>query len=296
MKFDNLSSGHREFVKWGPFVAGDLLNQSDIELVIDDYEIELVMHFAAKAYVNESVENPIKYYRENIQGSLNLLETFVKKNGKGIVFSSSCATYGQIEIDKIGEDTRQSPINPYGFTKLAVERLLLDLAHIHKFNYSILRYFNAAGADADLEIGEMHENESHVIPLLINAAFKSEVFKVYGDDYGTPDGTAVRDYVHVEDIASAHLRALQVMINRKQNIICNLGTGNGISVLQLVNQIQEWKKDFKFEFEPRREGDPHSLIADNRLSIDLLQADYKKSTLEVILKSAISWYEKYNSN
>jgi UDP-glucose-4-epimerase GalE len=294
--FDNLSTGHREFVKWGPFVEGDLLNQSDIELAIDEYDIQLVMHFAAKAYVNESVENPIKYYRENIQGSLNLLETFVKKNGKAIVFSSSCATYGQVTIDLVREDTHQSPINPYGFTKLAVERLLLDLAHIHKFSYSILRYFNAAGADSDLEIGEMHERETHVVPLLINAAFKNEVFKVYGNDYETPDGTAVRDYVHVEDIASAHLRALQIMIRDKQNIICNLGTGNGTSVLQLVNQIREWKKDFQYEFEPRREGDPHSLIAANQLSRNLLQMDYKKSRLELILKSAILWYEKCSSN
>jgi len=289
--FDNLSTGHRDFVKWGPFFKGDLLNQREIIGVFEKYDFAAVMHFAAKAYVNESVNNPIEYYRENIQGSLNLIEVFIQRKVKAFVFSSSCATYGDQNEDFIDEQTPQLPISPYGFTKLAIEKLLIDLYKIHDFNYSILRYFNAAGADHELEIGEKHVQETHVIPLLIKAASKNRVFKVYGNDYMTVDGTAVRDYVHVSDLSIAHLRALEIMLNKQENIICNIGSGIGISVMQLVNQILRWKKDFKFQFEERRPGDPAKLVARNELSKELLRLEYQHSNIESIVESAIKWHE-----
>ncbi len=289
--FDNLSTGHHDFVKWGPFIKGDILNQNEIVEAFEKFDFVAVMHFAAKAYVNESINDPIKYYRENIQGSLNLIEVIVRKKVKAFVFSSSCATYGSQNLDSIDEQTPQLPINPYGFTKLAIERLLIDLSKIHNFNYSILRYFNAAGADEGLEIGERHHQETHVIPLLINAASRSGVFKVYGNDYETSDGTAVRDYVHVNDLSIAHLRALERMLNNQENIICNIGTGIGISVTELVNRIQEWKQSFKIEYEERRPGDPPRLVARNELSKKLLNLEYRYSNVDSILGSAIKWYE-----
>jgi UDP-glucose 4-epimerase len=290
--FDNLSTGHRQFVKWGPFFQGDLLNQFDIEEVFDQYKIESVMHFAAKAYVNESVKNPLKYYRENIQGSINLLETFIDRKGKEFVFSSSCATYGDPNVEFITEATPQNPINPYGFTKLAIEKLIVDLGKLHKFNYTILRYFNAAGADRDCEIGESHIDETHVIPLLIRAASNRESFKIFGDQFETPDGTAIRDYVHVSDLALAHLRALRRMIDQHTNVVCNLGSGRGTSVLDLVNEIKSWKSDFQVNFVEARLGDPATLIASNELSKHLLDLSYENSRIDLILQSAISWFEK----
>jgi UDP-glucose 4-epimerase len=289
--FDNLSTGHRDFVKWGPFVKGDLLNLNEIRQVFENYDFVAVMHFAAKAYVNESINNPIKYYRENIQGSLNLIEVVIKNNVKAFVFSSSCATYGSQNLDFIDEHTTQLPINPYGFTKLAIEKLIIDLSKIHDFNYSILRYFNAAGADEGLEIGERHFGETHVIPLLIDAASKGGVFKVYGTDFETFDGTAIRDYVHVSDLSIAHLRALEMMLNKHDNIICNVGTGVGISVMELVNRVQEWKQNFIIDFEDRRPGDPGRLVAQNELSKELLRLEYRHSNVESIVQSAIKWHE-----
>ncbi len=290
--FDNLSTGHPEFVKWGPFFKGDLMNPKDIMEVFEKYDFAAVMHFAAKAYVGESIKNPIKYYRENIQGSLNLIEIFVKMNVRAFVFSSSCATYGNQDTNLIDEITPQLPINPYGLTKLATEKLLVDLSKIHNFNYSILRYFNAAGADQDLEIGEKHFDETHIIPLLISAASKSGVFQVYGNDYKTIDGTAVRDYVHVRDLSIAHLNALERMLSLKENLVCNLGTGIGISVMELINQVSRWKGDFQVQFIERRPGDPAQLVARNELSQEKLGLDYRHSNIELMVESAIEWHEK----
>ena len=290
--FDNLSTGHLEFVKWGPFFKGDLLNSLDIKEVFERYNIESVMHFAAKAYVNESVENPIKYYRENIQASVNLLEIFIEKKAKAFVFSSSCATYGNPDATFISESTLQNPINPYGFTKLAIEKLIIDLSKLHDFKFSILRYFNAAGADVDLEIGERHLNETHVIPLLIKAALTNGTFKIFGQDHGTPDGSAIRDYVHVTDIGIAHSRALEVMLQEKVNITCNLGTGNGISVIELVNKVRDWNDQFQTQFVNRRTGDPSYLVAQNELSKNLLKMEYQNSDINSIIQSAINWHER----
>ena len=290
--FDNLSTGHREFVKWGPLFQGDLLCKSSIEEVFELYNIKLVMHFAAKAYVNESVKDPILYYRENIQGSLNLVETFIEKNGRAFVFSSSCAIYGTPTMLRIMENAPQHPINTYGFTKLAIEKLIINLGLLHNFNYSILRYFNAAGADSKLEIGEKHDAETHVIPLLLDAAYNKKTFEVFGSDYETPDGTAVRDFVHVNDIAEAHFKALNVMLKEEKNIVCNLGSGKATSVLELITCIQKWNQDLKISHKPRRDGDPAFLVADNSLSREILGLDYERSDITLILDSAIAWHER----
>lgn len=290
--FDNLSTGHRDFVKWGPLIQGDLLDKSSIEKAFHQYEINTVMHFAAKAYVHESIDNPIKYYRENIQGSMNLLETFVENKGKAFIFSSSCATYGEWDDETIDENTLQLPINPYGFTKLAIEKLILDLQPMHQFHFAVLRYFNAAGADSDLEIGEKHQPESHVIPLLIEAGLKNGQFKIYGKNHNTADGTAVRDYIHVTDIALAHLKSLEIVSSQDRNLVCNLGSGRGTSVLELVTELKKMKKDFSIIFEPKKKGDPSSLVASNTLSRKILNLNYENSNLENILKTALKWQEK----
>ena len=287
--FDNFSTGHKEFVKWGPLVEGDILSITDLETVFQKFSITSVIHCAAKAYVNESISDPIKYYRENINGSVNLLDTFIKHNGVNFIYSSSCSVYGNSTSTKIQENHKTLPINPYGFTKLAVENLIKNLKLIHKFNYAILRYFNAAGADLESKIGEKHEPETHVIPLLVNSSKSQTVFKVYGKNYNTLDGTAVRDFTHVTDLAIAHSNALDFIFNEKKDITCNLGTGIGTSILDLISQMQKIDPDFKFTFENCRAGDPGHLVADNEQSRDILKLEYSNSSITNILKTALQW-------
>lgn len=287
--FDNLSTGHEQLVKWGPLVKGDLLNQNEIDLAFERYKPVSVIHLAAKAYVNESVSNPIKYFRENISGSVNLIDAFLRFGGINFVFSSSCATYGEPETSPINESITQSPINPYGFTKLAVERLLTDLQVSNTFNFGILRYFNAVGADSDGEIGEMHDPETHVVPLMIRAAYESKEFVIFGSNYETRDGTAIRDYIHVSDLAAAHVASLNHVQSKGQNLICNLGTGQGVSLLELATELKKIIPNFKYCFGPRREGDPKSLIADNELSRLVLGINYPQSQIQNILQTAINW-------
>ena len=210
--FDNLIYGHREAVKWGRFVRGDLKNICDLEAVFQTYPIEAVFHFAAFAYVGESVREPEKYYYNNIVNTLNLLQVMKKRGCKRIIFSSSCATYGEPEKMPITEEMPQNPINPYGFTKLAVEHILWDYQRAYGLGSVILRYFNAAGADPDCEIGENHNPETHIIPLVLDAAYgKRPDIKVFGKDYPTRDGTCIRDYIHVMDLAEAHIYAFQAI-------------------------------------------------------------------------------------
>jgi UDP-glucose-4-epimerase GalE len=294
--FDNLSTGSADFVKWGPFFQGDLQNLGEIDKVFQQYHIDTVMHFAAKAYVHESVRNPLEYYKENIGGAVNLLDVFIRNKGKKFVFSSSCATYGESKSNLIREEDKQVPVNPYGFTKLAVEQLILNLKFIHGFNYAILRYFNAAGADQDLEIGELHEPETHVIPLMIQALRKSEEFQIFGSDFDTPDGTAIRDYTHVSDLAEAHISALNYISESRNDLICNLGSGNGVSNLGLAIKMKELEPEFKYKYTERREGDPSRLVADNSRSRERLALSYQKSNIENILHSAISWNKKISQD
>ena len=289
--FDDLSTGHKEFVKWGPLFIGNLKSKSDLKKVFDEYNIKLVIHFAAKANVKESIINPIKYFEENIYGTTNLLNQFLSSYGEVLIFSSSCSVYGEQNKDKISEDTSQNPINPYGFSKLASEKLINYLKFSNDFNFSILRYFNAAGADASLEIGELHQNESHVVPLLIMALLKNETFSVNGKDYDTSDGTAIRDYVHVSDLAKAHVLALQYNILEKKDIICNLGTGRGISVLGLINEIKKINPSFIYDFKEKRHGDPSKLIADIGTAKKVLRWEPTQSNVSNIINSSLAWHK-----
>ena len=293
--FDNLSTGHSENVKWGPLEVGDLTVKSDIERLFDRYKFKSVFHFAAKAYVGESVSNPLSYFTNNITGSTNLIEEFLKRGGENFVFSSSCATYGEPHVDFISENLEQNPINPYGFTKLATEKLILALAKNVDFNFAILRYFNAAGADLSCEIGEWHNPETHVIPLLIHSLRSKKPFRIFGNDFETFDGTAIRDYVHVVDLANAHLAALRNIIENSRNLIVNVGTGIGTSIQELVEIGREFDADFQILLDERRPGDPARLIADISLIKQELKWEPKHSSSRNILETAIKWYDMKNS-
>jgi len=214
--YDNLSRGHKEFVQWGPFVEGDILDTEKVKKTLEEHKIQAVIHFAAFAYVGESVENPSLYYKNNVHGTFSLLEAMLKANVKNLVFSSTCATYGIPEKIPLMEDMPQNPINPYGQTKLMIEKILRDYGTAYGFKSVCLRYFNAAGADQDGVIGERHNPETHLIPLAIEAALKNKTMKIFGNDYETPDGTCLRDYIHVTDLAEPPLLALKHLHNAEQ--------------------------------------------------------------------------------
>ena len=233
--YDNLSFGHQWAVKWGPFEKGDILDRNRLDEVLATYKPAAVMHFAAFAYVGESVEDPAKYYRNNVAGSLSLLEA-MREHGIGkIVFSSTCATYGVPQGIPIPDDHPQNPINPYGTSKLTVERMLSDFETAYGLRSVSLRYFNAAGADPEAEIGEDHDPETHLIPLVLEAASgKRSNVTIFGTDYDTPDGTCVRDYIHVSDLAEAHVLALKALRGGRQSTSYNLGMGAGHSVREVI--------------------------------------------------------------
>lgn len=260
---DNLSYGHRGFVKWGVFLPGDLSDLEQLRFVFKTYPIKAVMHFAAYAYVGESVTDPQKYYLNNLRNTLNLLQAMHEADVANIIFSSSCATYGNPVIIPINESHPQAPINPYGQSKLMVERILADYSRAYGLNYVSLRYFNAAGADPDGEIGEDHNPETHLIPLVLDVALnKAKCIKIFGDDYTTPDGTCIRDYIHVTDIASAHLLALEYLSSGGKSDVFNLGNGNGFSVKEVIEQTRiVTGKNITFEIAGRREGDPPILVS-----------------------------------
>ena len=233
---DNLVYGHREAVKWGTFVEGDLADESLLDEVFSKYSIEAVMHFSAFTYVGESVENPAKYYRNNVANTIHLLDAMVKHGVKYFIFSSTCATYGEPQQIPIVEDMPQAPINPYGRTKWMVEKILEDYHRAYGLNYCVLRYFNAAGADPDSEIGELHQPETHLIPLVLDAAIGArDSISVFGTDYPTEDGTCVRDYIHILDLADAHIRALQYIKEHQCSEDFNLGNGVGYSVKEIID-------------------------------------------------------------
>jgi UDP-glucose-4-epimerase GalE len=288
--FDNLSTGRKDFVKWGPLVVGDLRNRSDLVHLFSNHYFDTVFHFAAKAYVAQSFELPDFYYQNNVLGSINLLDVFKEFGGKFFIFSSSCATYGNPEVSIISEAIPQKPINPYGQTKLVIEEFIKSLQMTYSFQFAILRYFNAAGADGGGDVGESHLPETHIIPSLINSSLQDEEFTIYGNDYKTPDGTAIRDYVHVDDLAIAHINALKHIEAKKQNLVCNLGTGRGISILELVNELKKQNPTLRFNFGPRRKGDPDMLVASTEMSRTELNMNYSNSSIENILMTAINWH------
>lgn len=291
--FDNLVHGHREFVKGGGFIQGDLSDREQVRLCFAGNPIEAVMHFGAFAYVGESVADPAKYYRNNVANTLTLLETMQEFGVKHLVFSSSCAVYGHAEAIPLTEEHPLRPLSPYGRSKLMIEEILADYDRAYGMKSMSLRYFNAAGADAGGEIGERHLPETHLIPLAIQAALdRRRSLVIHGTDYPTPDGTCIRDYIHVTDLAEAHCKALEYLKRTGQSGFCNLGTGKGASVKEIATLVREISgKDFpSAEAEPRP-GDPPVLVADYRKAQELLGWRPERDMGEIIL-TAWAWHSK----
>ncbi len=292
--FDNLVYGHKEAVKWGDLVVGDLACIEDIEKIFNDYDIDAVFHFAAYAYVGESVKDPEKYYYNNVSNTLNLLHVMKEHDCNKIIFSSTCATYGEPEMVPITEDMPQNPINPYGATKLMVERIFRDYNKAYGLQFVVLRYFNAAGADPDGEIGESHDPETHIIPLVLDAASgKRPDVKVFGTDYDTQDGSCIRDYIHVTDLAGAHLLALHYLENGKESSFFNLGNERGTSVLEVVESVKRVTgKGFRVVLTDRRPGDPAKLVGSSRKAKATLGWRPVYEDIDTIVKHAWRWHEK----
>ena len=295
--FDNLSRGHREAVRWGPFVEGDLADRKRLVNALEAHRVAAVMHFAAYAYVGESVADPALYYRNNLAGTLSLLEAMCETGVDKIVFSSTCATYGIPDSVPIGESVPQLPVNPYGETKLAIERALRWYGEAYHLRSVSLRYFNAAGADPEGEIGELHDPETHLVPLVLQAALgqRSHV-EIYGTDYPTADGTAIRDYIHVEDLADAHLRALEHLWAGCESAALNLGTGKGHSVREVITAAEVVSgRAVPRRNAARRAGDPPILIADPSLAAEQLGWRARHSDLQNIIRTAFAWHESRTS-
>jgi UDP-glucose 4-epimerase len=287
---DNLSTGNKRMVKWGEFVEGDISDENLMDTVFNKYDIECVMHFAANAYVGESIENPNKYYYNNVIKSIKLLGLMLRNNINNIIFSSTCATYGEPKVIPITEEETQNPINPYGMTKMIIEKAIMDYSNGHDINFVILRYFNAAGADSSGIIGELHNPETHLIPKAVRAILKNNPIQVYGNKYKTKDGTAIRDYIHVEDIASAHYLCLQNLLKEKKSSIYNLGNGLGYSVLEIIQSIESISgSNAIIEFKSPRKGDPPMLIGSSNKIENELGWERKYSKLDSIISSAINW-------
>jgi UDP-arabinose 4-epimerase len=282
--FDNLSNGWAEWVKFGPFAFGDIRDEETLFRALVAFKIDAVIHFAAKAYVEESVRFPEVYLDNNVNGTITLLKAMKRAGTKRLVFSSSCATYGNAKTATIREDHPQEPTNPYGRSKLMCEQVISTIAPSIGIRYAMLRYFNVIGNDPDGEIFERHEPETHVLPNLVNAALAGGSFSLFGTDHATPDGTAVRDYVNVMDLAAAHMRALDVL-SSKDWLISNVGTGSGISVRELIGIVEsELAVRIKAQEHPIRQGDPPQLVADNGYLKTWFQHEFKplaKSVQEV---------------
>ncbi len=294
--FDNLSTGHIETIhelkKYGDieFIKGDLKNQNEINSAITNYEIDSVIHFAAFSQVGESMTNPSKYYQNNVCGTINLLDSMIKNNVKKIVFSSTAATFGEPEYVPIDEAHPTNPINPYGQTKLMIEKIMDDYDRAYGLKSVRLRYFNVAGADSECRIGEWHEPETHLIPNILKSTFNtSKPFEMYGEDYDTKDGTCVRDYINVEDLAQAHLLALEYLNNGRKTNFFNLGTTEGNSVKEIFSVCENiTNKEIPVNIMPRRDGDPASLVADNSKAKSILGWEPKKSIIDSI-ETAYKW-------
>ena len=291
---DNLIYGHIEAVdKRAKFVKADLADKESLRLIFKENKIDAVVHFAAYAYVGESVKEPQKYYQNNVIGTLNLLEVMKEFNVKNIVFSSTCATYGEPHYVPIDENHPQTPINPYGRSKLIIEQIFEDYKKAYGLNYIALRYFNAAGASSDCSIGESHNPETHIIPLVLQAIKNNTCVKVFGTDYDTKDGTCIRDYIHVEDLALAHRLALENL--SKFSGYINLGTGLGTSVKEIIDAAEAVSgKKCKVECVERRAGDPAKLFANNTKAKEILNWNPQYIDIKDIIKTAWVWENKRN--
>jgi UDP-arabinose 4-epimerase len=292
--YDNLSTGHESFVRWGPFVKGDIRDHATLRDVMQSFGISAVLHFAACAYVGESVINPQKYYDNNVSGTLALLRAMLDTDVPRIVFSSTCAIYGEPEQIPISEAAPKQPVNAYGASKLMIERVLLDYTRAYGLKSIALRYFNAAGADSDGEMGELRDPETHLIPrAMMSIQGHLSDFAVLGSDYPTPDGTAVRDYIHVADLADAHVAALRRLQEYGPNGAYNLGTGRGYSVKEVLEGIAaETGESLRAPMGLRRDGDPAELIADASLGRSELGWNPHLSDLKTIVRTAWAWHQR----
>jgi UDP-glucose-4-epimerase GalE len=290
---DNLIYGHREAVKWGPFIEGAMENRYILDSIFTQYEIEAVMHFAAFAYVGESVTEPGKYYENNVAATISLLEGMRRNNILKFIFSSTCATYGEPVEIPITESHPKKPINPYGRGKVMVEQILDDYQSAYGLNSISLRYFNAAGADPDGEIGEDHDPETHLIPLVLQTAIgiRDEI-TVFGDDYPTEDGTCIRDYIHVTDLSQAHLLALEKLMNNSLGGKYNLGNGDGVSVNNVIDAAREITGErIPSKMAGRRPGDPAILIGSSEKAVKELGWKPQFADLKSILETAWRWHK-----
>lgn len=290
---DSLINGHRQLARGYDLIKGDLKDADLLERIFSAHAIDAVVHFAAFAYVGESVMDPGKYYRNNVCGSLNLIEAMVKAGVNKIIFSSTCATYGHPQEIPIPETHPQNPINPYGSSKLMVERILRDFGPSHGLKSVIFRYFNAAGADPNAEIGEWHEPETHLIPLVLDAAGgKQEIVRIFGADYDTFDGTCIRDYIHVTDLAEAHVLGLKYLQAGHDSEVFNLGNGQGYSVRQVVECAEKITgRKIKVRLDPRRPGDPATLVGSASKAQEILGWSTRFPTLDSIVGTAWRWHQ-----
>lgn len=294
---DNLSRGWRDAVQWGPLVECDIRNESRVRSALEMYKPDLVAHFAALAYVGESIVDPALYYANNTAGTLALLEAMRATGHLRLLFSSTCASYGIPDSLPITETHPQRPVNPYGWSKMIIERMLEDYGRAYGLGSVSLRYFNAAGCDPDGEIGERHEPETHAIPLAIEAARNSDrPFTVFGTDFPTPDGSAIRDYIHVQDLARAHLLASEMLLDRGGTHVFNLGTGIGTSVLELIGTVKRVAgTDPAVRFGQRREGDPPVLVAAYAKAERELGWTPQHSQIDFIIETALRWRNRQSS-
>ncbi len=293
---DNLIYGHREFVKWGNFVLADLGDREQLVQIFNRYDIQAVIHFAAFAYVGESVTDPQKYYRNNVVNTVNLLEVMLQFGVKVFIFSSTCATYGFPQELPISETHPQAPINPYGRSKLMIENILADYDRAYSLRYVSLRYFNAAGADPDCELGEWHDPETHLVPIILDAACgRREHIEIFGTDYDTKDGTCIRDYIHVSDLANAHILALEYLLNGGDSDSFNLGNGNGFSVRDVIDCARMVTNSDIVELEaPRRQGDPPILVGGADKAVNVFGWTPRYNELETIIETAWKWHQRLN--
>jgi len=292
--FDNLSKGHRSAIGDTVFVEGDLADYDLLLKTLEEYKVEAVMHFAALIEVAESVREPLKYFRNNVSNTANLLSAMESTGVDKFVFSSSAAVYGMPEQPAVTEDWPKEPITPYGETKWAIEKMCRYQSLTQRLRYAALRYFNACGAGNNCQLGEDHRPESHLIPLAIQAAMgKRDEIKIYGTDYPTPDGTCVRDYIHIEDLCRAHLLALK-KLDTSREVICNLGNGKGCSVKEVIEAVKKVSgKDFRVTAAERRAGDAPMLVADAARAVKELNWQPQFPELEEIISTAWQWHNQY---
>lgn len=295
--YDNLSTGHRDSVRWGPLVEGDLLDAGTLAGAFAKHRPVVALHFAACAYVGESFADPARYYANNVIGTLYLLDAARSAGDVPIVFSSSCAVYGEPERVPIAENTAPAPVSPYGRTKLAVEHALTDYESAYGLQSVRLRYFNAGGCDPDGEVGENHDPETHLVPRTILAAMgRLDELAIFGDDYPTPDGTAVRDYVHVTDLADAHVAAARHLLGGGDGVTLNLGTGRGFSVREVVDAVERVTGlHVPRRVAARRQGDPTVLVADGSRAQHLLGFTAPHSDIDTIVRTAHAWLARDGS-